>query len=413
MRALLQRRYDAWRPTTERAGFSHLPDLSVAFVERALELARPGGVVAFILPAKLLRAGYASRLRALLRREATVLAIDDRAHAATEGFAATVFPMTLVLRRDPPHSDVTARVAVAGASGRTISGAVDLRDLSIDGAVPGAPWIALPGDLVVALRAALRAGVPMRARFRPTLGVKTGANGVFVRALEEADELPRSCRVPALLGRDVSPFGLDPSAVILAAIDADGRSLTSVPADVRDYLRAHAAALRRRSDARGTGLPPWALFRTDLLRGGWVVVWRDIAPRLEAAVLHRLGRTAPVPLNTCYGVAVPDERTAAWLAAFLNSRLVRSVAAAVAERASGGAFRFSATSVGALPLPTDPDAPPVRALEALGHGALDGKAYDPDQLDALVARALGLDADTTDRLRFLGDALCRDARGRR
>jgi len=412
MRALLQRRYDAWRASTGRAGFSHLPDLSVAFVERALELVRPGGVVAFVLPAKLLRAGYASRLRALLRRDATVLAIDDRAHAATDGFAATVFPMTLVLRREAPRTGIAAQVAVAGASGRTMSGAADLRDLSIDGATPGASWVALPGDLVGAVRSALRSGVPLHSRFRPTLGVKTGANAVFVRNRDEADALPTSCRAPALLGRDVSPFGLDPSAVILAAVDSDGRALASVPADVRDYLEAHATVLRRRSDARGTKLPPWALFRTDLLRCGWVVVWRDIAPRLEAAVLHRPGRTAPIPLNTCYGVAVPDERTAAWLTAILNSRIVRSIAAVFAERASGGSYRFSASAVGALPLPTDPDAPPVRALEALGRGAQDGEAYDPDHLDALVARAIGLDVDTTERLRFLGDALCRDARWR-
>jgi hypothetical protein len=243
--------------------------------------------------------------------------------------------------------------------------------------------------------------------------VKTGANGVFIRPLDEADTIPRSHRAPAILGRDVAPFRIEASAVLLAAIDAWGRPLPRVADDVRDYLSAHAGAVRRRADARDSRLPPWTLFRTDLVRAEWVVLWRDIAPRLEAAVLHRTATSAPIPLNTCYGVAVPDEGSAAWLVALLNSGLARSVGAVLAERASGGAFRFSASVVGALPLPADPHSPAVRALEALGRAASNGEDYDRDDLDTLVVRALGIDADTADRLRFLGDALCRNPRGDR
>jgi hypothetical protein len=182
---------------------------------------------------------------------------------------------------------------------------------------------------------------------------------------------------------------------------------------VTRYLAAHLDRLGRRVDARAGAAKPWALFRTDLLRAEWVALWRDIAPRLEAAALHRSGNADPVPLNTCYGASVPDERSAAWLTAYLNSRLIRSIAAALADRASGGAFRFSAATVGALPVPSDPDSRAVRALEAIGRDAASGEPYDPDDLDAHVALALGLDEDTAERLAFLGDALCRDPRGDR
>ncbi len=413
LRAALARRYGSWRTTAGRAGFAHLPDLSVAFVERALELVRPGGVVALLLPSKLLRAGYAARLRALIRRDATVLYVGDRGHARRSGFAATVFPAVLLLRRDPPRADAPFEVAIAGAGGRVLRGAATQRDLSPDEGAPGAPWLALPGDLVRAVRTALRAGPPLRARFRTCLGVKTGANEVFVRSRGAAEELPGSCRVPALLGRDVAPFRLEPSSMLLAAVDERGRPLAAVPADVSRYLAAHLERLQRRSDAQVGSARPWALFRTDLLRAEWVALWRDIAPRLEAAALHRGGPQGPIPLNTCYGAAVPDERSAAWLTAYLNSRLIRSIAAALADRASGGAFRFSAATVGALPVPPDPDGRAVRALEAIGREAARGEPYDPDDLDAHVALALGLDEDTAERLRFLGDALCRDPRGDR
>src|SRR5207302_679808 len=67
VREALTTRYAAWRPVQQR-GFGHLPDLAVAFVERALELAAPGGVAALLVPAKLTSSGYAERLRQLLAR---------------------------------------------------------------------------------------------------------------------------------------------------------------------------------------------------------------------------------------------------------------------------------------------------------------------------------------------------------
>jgi hypothetical protein len=411
-RTALSARYASWRASSGRKGFVHLPDLSVAFVERALELTRPGGVIALLLPSKLLRAGYAAQLRALLRRRVTVLALSDRAHSEERGFDATVFPMLLCLRNVQAEPDEQVEITL-GARGRSIHGVAAQRDLAIDDAVPGCPWLALPRDLVQAVRAARRCGPAFRSRFRPALGVKTGANDVFVRPLRRAHELPASCRTLALLGRDVRPFALAPSAALLAALDRQGAPLPLPPQDVLAYLAPHVGRLGRRADARVGRLPPWALFRTDLLRAEWIVVWRDIARHVEAALLHRSALHDPVPLNTCYGVATPDETTGERLVAFLNSRLIRSLAAATAERASGGAYRFSAGTIGALPLPSDLDSRSCRILASIGREAARGEPHDADDLDRYAARALGLDADTTARLAFIGDALCGDAGGDR
>jgi hypothetical protein len=412
LRAALAVRYATWRASAGRRGFTHLPDLSVAFVERALELTRPGGIVALLLPSKLLRAGYAARLRALLRRRTTVLGIGDRAHSAQSGFDATVFPMLLVVRHADPAPEARAETTIS-AAGRSIHGVATQRDLAIDDAAPGSPWLALPSDLVQALRSAVRCGPSLHSRFRPALGVKTGANDIFVRPLERASELPASCRIPAVLGRDIRPFTLAPSAALLAAVDQRGAPLAVPPPDVLSYLAPFDARLARRVDARLGRLPAWALFRTDLLRSEWVVVWRDIAPRVEAALLHRATPHDPIPLNTCYGLAAPDEATGLRLVAYLNSRVIRSLAAATAERASGGTFRFSAATIGAVPLPPDLDCPSCRTLESIGREAARGDPLDADDLDTHAARALGLDADTSARLTFIGDALCGDAGGHR
>jgi hypothetical protein len=407
LRRALAARYEAYRAASDHTGFAHLPDLAVAFVERALSLTRPGGIVGFLVPGKLLRAGYAGPLRAMLRRTATVVALEDHAHDPDTGFAATVFPLVLVLRKEAPASEAMAETTIAAASGRRVTGAAAQSDLALDRVPSRAPWLAMPGDVVRAVRQALRAGPRLGSAFRPTLGVKTGANAIFLRDQSRAGDLPASYRRPAVLGRDVSPFAARPSAWLLAAVDEAGEPLERAPEDVVSYLAPFAARLRHRTDARAA--PAWALFRTDLLRGPHLVIWRDIAPRLEATPLDREAPDAPVPLNTCYGVRVSDAFTAHWLSAYLNSSPARNLASALAERASGGAFRFSASIVGALPLPANPAAGAVRALAAFGAEAARGEHWDPDDLDALASRALGLDPDVAALLAYLGHALCRDA----
>jgi hypothetical protein len=240
--------------------------------------------------------------------------------------------------------------------------------------------------------------------------VKTGANDVFLRELSRADELPASHRRPAIMGRDIVPFGCATSCMLLAALDEAGNPCRAVTRDVTEFLRPHHAELARRSDARAA--PPWALFRTDLLRARWIVLWRDIAPRLEAMGLERTAEGA-IPLNTCYGVAVPDAWTADWLGAWLNSAPLRTLASALAERASGGVFRFSAATVAALPLPRRTDLPDVRALAEIARAARHGKDYDADALDAHALAALDLDASAAEGLRRLDPALCRNAGGDR
>jgi len=408
-RSALTRRYLAYRAATERKGFAHLPDLSVAFVERALDLTKPGGVVGFLVPSKLLRAGYAGPLRALIRRTASVVALADRAHATDSGFAATVFPLVMVLRKGAPASDGPVDVRVVGASGRVVAGITTQRDLGLDQVPSRAPWLALPGDVVRAIRQVLRAGPRLGAVYRPTLGVKTGANEIFLRTEARADELPPSCRRRAVLGRDISPFVIRPSHVLLAAVDCRGTPVERPPNEVSTFLEPFASRLARRSDARNAA--PWALFRTEILRGPWLVIWRDIAFRLEAAPLCRDAPDSPIPLNTCYGVAVPDAYTAHWLAGYLNSAPARNVAAALAERASGGAYRFSALTIGALPIPPHPQSHHVRCLADIAAAAARGESWDSHDLNSHAALALDLSPDTTALLTYLGDTLRRDAGG--
>src|SRR2546427_4999209 len=62
VREALATRYVTWRPAPG-PGFAHLPDLAVAFVERTLELAAPGGAGALLVPAEPASSGHAEPLR--------------------------------------------------------------------------------------------------------------------------------------------------------------------------------------------------------------------------------------------------------------------------------------------------------------------------------------------------------------
>jgi hypothetical protein len=316
--------------------------------------------------------------------------------------------MLCALRRDPPDPRAPATVLTATPGGE-IGGATTQQDLPLTDEVRGAPWLVLSRESSCIVRRVLEAGPRLASLFRPRLGVKTGANEVFVRDAGHADELPATCRVEAIQGRDIRPFTIAPSACLLAALDDRGNPLREVGPDVAAYIALHRAALARRADARHG--PLWSLFRTDLLRSRWLVVWRDIAGRLEAAALDRRSRHDPIPLNTCYGVSVPDEFTASWLSAWLNSGPIRATAMALAERASGGAFRFSATTVGQLPVPDRTDGAVLRSLAEIGRHARAADNWSQHDIDAYVLAALKLEASIAGALGSLDADLRRDARG--
>src|SRR5205814_9996635 len=101
VRETLAARYSCWRPTTTR-GFAHLPDLAVAFAERAFELTRPGGVVALLIPAKLATSGYAEPLRRRLSHNARIERAPPLPEPVARSFDAAVYPMALVAARADP-----------------------------------------------------------------------------------------------------------------------------------------------------------------------------------------------------------------------------------------------------------------------------------------------------------------------
>jgi len=375
VREALATRYATWRPDHVRGGrggFAHLPDLAVAFVERALELAAPGGTTALLVPAKLTTSGYAAALRKRLV-EGTRLERVAPVRASEEGggaFAAAVYPLALVAARMEPAGHERVATALGPMStARTIP----QRSLGTEG-----PWILAYDAKRVAQR--LRDNFPtVGDRWTPQLGVKTGADDVFLVPQ------PGPATRPAARGRDIKPWCLTPVAHLLwtHAPPPDGRPLHRLPDELERKLAPHFERLRRRSDYRGG--PAWQVFRTALADAPHRVIWPDLARRLAAVVPD----AGVVPLNTVYGIATRSPDDAHALAALLNSRWLTAVARLYADPARGDFRRFNARVVRGLPIPRG-DVAAWRSLAEQGrcHAADDGAIADLFELDAADRRAL-------------------------
>jgi len=170
-------------------------DLYVLFVERALDLLRPGGCLGFITSGKFLRTSYGEHLRKVLHKKATILQILDLAgHAVFEG--ATNYPTILIAtkgaREDTfvyvPTEAVTEGIETSEhlASARQAQGELHGRDALIAGFWP--PPGAAKYDVIRKLASRSQPlGEGVADIF---FGTHTGADDVFV--LEPIEEHGRN-----------------------------------------------------------------------------------------------------------------------------------------------------------------------------------------------------------------------------
>ena len=372
-RVLLASRYPWWRSSGR--GFSHRPDLSLAFLARGWELAREGGVVGFLVPAKLATAEYGARARHALAAHGTIHAAADLTSASEPIFDATVYPLALVVSKSPPPDGHRVRTRLPARQGSTPTG-VPQRELT-----GGKAWPLATAPVLAALGALTR-HPRLGDQFSCHLGVKTGANDLFLDPPESVE--PELIRW-AVRGRDVEPFKAIRARRLLWPCDDSGRPLRELPPGAKAFLGLHTGRLRRRADDAGG--PPWSLFRTAAAAARYRVVWPDLSRQLAAVALAEDNQRDQIPLNTCYVIATGSLPTALRLAAWLNTTWTRAAARLVAPPAASGFVRFTAQVIAGLPLPDC-----VVADAALSDFALAGARGQSVQrdLDAYTARLLGL-----------------------
>lgn len=372
-RRALAARYRSWK--SNGAGWRHLPDLSVAFLERSQELLAPDGTLALLLPAKIATADYAAAGRNALSAASTIHRVVDLAGDPRAGFDATTYPLALIAsRRRPPSKH---RVAFGFES--------DAEGEAQEQWCTQEQWLLAPPRLLQLAQRLFAAHRPLHEAHAIQLGLKTGANRAFLNPAESLAPWSRQ----ALRGRDVRAFRATPRTRLLWPADARGIPWRALPAEVEKHLEPHRVALLRRSDLKDTTW--WRFFRTTAATAPHRVAWGDLARRLEATMVRD---PDVIPLNSCYVIAVPSAATACALTAWLNCSWIRALARLGAEPAAGGAFRFGARAVGAIPFPAA--AATATRLRAI---AIDAQSHPSQaELDDCTAELLGLDQADRDLL---------------
>ncbi|MEO8294906.1 MAG: N-6 DNA methylase [Gemmatimonadota bacterium] len=363
VREVLTQRYRWWRGgESGRRGYRHQPDLAVAFLERAHELAAPGGITGMLVPAKLATAEYGTLARRALARDLTIHMAADLS-GGDRIFEATTYPMVIVSAKVRPPSGHCVRLGFG-------DGAPRVSQERFEG---GSPWILKhAGAAGIARDLAVRHAT-LGEQFSIHLGVKTGANRVFLQPPIEVE--PAIIRA-AIRGRDLEPFRIDRTVSMLWPYAPDGTVMAHLPPIARAHFEKHASTLGARKDYKSG--PPWILFRTGPATAPVRVIWADLASRLIAVALSGHQGRPLIPLNTCYVMPVRAVPMARAIAAWLNTTWMRAIAVLTADPASGGFYRFNAASVGRLPLPSavPGDAGLADIAERAEHGQLDQGELD-------------------------------------
>ena len=367
-------RYAFFRADRTARAAIHQPDLSVAFFERALSLAAPGGVVSMLLPAKVLNAAYATPLRRHARERLSIVAVDDWSDSPKKHFDADTFPLGLTVRKRPGGTRLSV---TTGSESFTIS----QRELSDH------EWELVPPQVGAILRRIREQHEPLAAvlKRKPLMGVKTGDNSAFF--LEDVSGIPPEYVARCVRGRDVRRWCAEASQWMLWPPLGGFRKT-----------------------------PPWLKklgmtkeFRLSYIRPehrGIKVAWKDVSRGMIAAVLPDTvsiaGRDVPlVPNQTLYFLNASSLDEAHLFAALLNSTIVDALLLGIAERAKDAHFRYFGRTVARLPWPAIESQALHRSLVALARKREAGEA-----LDILAADAYGVSlAELKVRQRFVAGRL--------
>jgi hypothetical protein len=187
-------------------------DYYVYFYIRALQLLKPGGMLAFISSNKWFRANYGEKLRKHIADTCSVRSITDFGELPV--FSAATFPMIFVAQKgeteprdtvftqvkslDAPYPDVLALVKSEGS-------------ILPSGAINGPNWTLTDAASAERLRKMEKAGTPLGEYVRGVMfrGPVTGLNAAFYITRAKMEELiaadPRSSEIikPLAVGDDI------------------------------------------------------------------------------------------------------------------------------------------------------------------------------------------------------------------
>ncbi len=378
--------------------FSGTADLYCFFYARALQLLRPGGMLAFITPNKWLRTGYGSLLRKHLVETCHIQNIIDfnslkvfqnvallpMVITAQKSQAKGNLTLTEPLSLEFPYPDILALVKIIG------------KIVPAD-AINGSDWNfanvsnASRFNMMQKNSVALGEYIPNRV----INGVKTGLNSAFVVSEETAIKMIEDAEdtsaylVPYVRGDDIRKYSMKSATDKLLYIKW-GDNLPDNHPIIR-HLAKFDQQLKARDGVKPKGQCPWfALSRprpesADLYRCKAKIVYPVIAKEAR----FTLDITGGFINDKCFAIPSND----LYLLGVLNSSDVWDYLKNSCSKLLGGSYELKTPYILQLPIPAASDADKV-AIAALVQQCLDAKGVDcavwEREIDARVAGLYGL-----------------------
>ncbi len=428
---LTREQKDLLRMTLADAYKGHA-DLAMAFLLKAVNALKPGGVVASVLPAALLSTVSGGQLRASILERADLVSLG-KFEGYTYFKTSFVEPAFVVLRRKdsieapvPPARVLIAKEGAEDKALRTLRLAErpEVKDdkqveiFSVSGSLFHAGvWLPERRE-VYELKARLnRLPFPkVGAIFTIHQGIRTGDNQAFILTAEEYQDIDEPERIyfRPVAGQGALKYGqLMPSYFVFYPYGPDGKAsiaseeqlIDVVPKYHEKYLKGRKAKLARRAKIREWWLLTWprpwqagkvykwvstyfgaaGSFAYDD-EGDYVVVqgyaWIG-KPKLSAGgALDIQGSLRNTPLPWAY-------------LSILNSRLFEEILASYCPRVQGGQYNLSNRFVKDIPIPNlgDPQFSSgiLKRLADLGRRIHDGEFEQcRDDIDQAAPQAYGL-----------------------
>lgn len=376
-------------------------DLYVYFYARALQLLRPGGMVAFISSNKFMRAGYGEKLRQLLTQKTTFHSVIDFGDLPV--FNATTYPAIMVMRKCTPPQDHQARclniddIATVNRLTEEVGNQAWLQPQS---SLLPAGWSLVQSSTLNLINKLRHTGTPLNDYVAGKFyyGIKTGFNKAFVIDQATRDRLiaqdPRNAEIikPWVRGRDIKRWFVE-WAGLYVIFTRRGIDIGHYPA-VRDYLKQYKKQLMPGAPGgRKPGSYEWyeiqdAIDYYEEFESP-KIVYQEIATYQAFAFTKE-----PLFLNNkCFFIPTTD----LFLLSVLNSNVCWFFLGQTASKLQGGAYAMQGPYISQIPIPT-PTSAQKAAIEALVQKLLNVQGDETQvteweaELNALGYETYGLTA---------------------
>jgi hypothetical protein len=350
-------------------------DLSIVFVERALQLLSASGYVGFITTSQWLSTDYGRGIRGLLS--------DGRLHRLVDFGSLPVFPtadtypcIVIVGRQRNPHLDYVVVVDKAQLSLQGIEDA-SLTSIPVEN-LTAESWNLRSFDLVRSLNNKQIGWAPLKTYGQAYIGVLTGKDEAFVVTRQQALELALESELLlpyAYRGAEVQRYGNThpQSLVIYPYIEGEhGQPVLINESEMRlqfpnifRHLSEYREQLRERMDSRKYYARGSDWYR-HLRPGSFAYI------RPHKMIIKGIDTVATVGLlegNTAFnGANAPaiiidgeSRLSPKFFLGLLNSQVVTYHLRCVCPAKLGGYYRFNANNLNSIPIRTIDFADPVDA----------------------------------------------------